>query len=434
METIRVGIYREKDFSFLKKDIILYAFSTAVNRGAVLLFFPFLTQVYSLSDFGTWSLAIVISNLLMPVIMLNGSAAILREGSEDRNKGVKLLLLFSLITIFIGFISYLGGILFSLEKWLLYAIAIASAEALLQLSLTFIRIREKSVIYFLINIFKTSALLMLIIYAKNMNMDFTLLLLNHFYIVGAIAIIVLIFQSRFYIPTNFSFKPILFFSIALIPHGISQWIMSSSDRLLIDSMLGGDSVGVYSLAYNVALVLMLLNSGLAMALPTYMIKNYNKWIELCFDNKFIRYYTYLSIIILTLVISLYVIDLKFFGVLGYYGEEMLPLIFILYFSIYLLGLYCFFVNHLFYHKKASIISKVTFSAAIVNVLATILFVYYWGVIGAAIGTCLAYIYYLTTIRHQAMKVDDTINIVLTKPISIFFIATIVIYLGAEYAV
>lgn len=386
--------------------------------------------MYSLGDFGKWSLAIVISNLLVPVLMLNGSAAILREGSGEQKVGVKLLQLFSLITILLGFVFYLGGSLFSFERWLLYAIAIASAEAVLQLALTFIRVREKAALYFLINVLKTSALFLLVIYAKNTNMNFTLLLQNHFYIVGVIASLVLVLEYRFYAPVNINFKPILLFSIALIPHGVSQWIMSSSDRLLLESLLGGDSVGIYSLAYNVALVLMLLNSGLAMALPTYMIKNYNHWKSQCFDSRFVRYYTYLSIFMLTLIISLYVIDFRYFGLLGYYGEEMLPLIFILYLSIYLLGLYCFYANYLFYHKKASIISKVTFGAAIVNIASTILFIRWFGIVGAAVGTFVAYVYYLAAIRYQAIKVDCTISIPLIEPIATFTVALCVIYLGA----
>jgi len=417
----------------LKTDILLYAASTAFNKGAVLLFFPLLTQFLSLPDFGIWSLVIVISNLLVPIVMLNGSAAILREGSEDQVKGAKILQNFVIITILLSGGAYFTGKALSLDDWFLYAIAISSAEAVSQLALTFIRVQEKVKLYFLLNLLKMLSLLGLIIYAKKMEFDLYLLLYYHFYIVIIFATISIILQYKNYTSINIDFNPVLLFSLALIPHGASQWIMSSSDRLILKYVLGVDSVGVYSLAYNIALILALLNSGLSMALPTYMIKNYNKWKESDFDNKFISYYTYVSILTLIPIVSLYIIDFKFFGFLGYYENEMLPLIFVLYFSIYILGLYCFFANYLFYHKKAGIISKITFSAAFLNIFFTFFLIKYFGVIGAALGTFFAYIYYLLMTRHQAEKIDRSISISLTKPIIVFSFFLCLIYIGADNA-
>jgi len=414
----------------MKKNITLYAFSTAINKGSVLLFFPFLTQLFSLEDFGRWSLAIIVSNLLIPIIALNGSAAILREGSENKNTGFRLLHFFSLIAVTIGLLFFFGAKAISLDVWLIYAIAIASAEAVLLLALTFVRTQEKATLYFLINIFKALALLGLVLYAKQFDFSLSLLLFYHFFVVAFFAGVVLAFQYRHYVMARIDFKPILLFSIILIPHGISQWIMSSSDRLILEYMLGAESVGIYSLAYNIALVLILLNSGITMALPTYMIKNYQNWKAQGFDNKFVAYYTYLSILLLVVVTCLYVLDFNYFGILGYYGDEMLPMIAIIYFSIYLLGLYYFFANYLFYHKKAVVISKTTFVAALFNIVITICFIYWLGVIGAAVGTLVAYIYYLASIRYEALKIDNTIQISLVKPVSTFAIALSVVYWSA----
>ncbi len=414
----------------MKKQIVLYALSTAVNKGSVLLFFPFLALMFSLEDFGRWSLAIIVSNLLIPIVSLNASAGILREGSEHQGTGFRLLHLFAWITFAIGFVFYLGASAFSLDEWIIYAIAIASAEAVLLLALTFIRVQEKPLLYFLINVVKVMALFALVLYAKESSLFLSTLLRYHFYIVLFIAGVVLLLQYRHYVYIDIAVKPIFIFCLILIPHGVSQWVMSSSDRLIIDYILGFESVGIYSLAYNIALILMLLNSGLAMALPTYVIKNYQNWKDKGFDNKFIGYYTYISIVLLIVVVFLYILDAKYFAVLGYYGSEMLPLIVIIYFSIYILGLYYFFANYLFYHKQAGTISKTTLYAAMLNVVLTILFVLWFGVIGAALGTVIAYVYYLIVIRSKALKVEKNLRINLLKPIGTFSIALGVVYGGA----
>ena len=416
----------------MKKDIILYSLSTAFNKGSVLLFFPLLTQLLTLEDFGRWSLAIIVSNLLIPVISLNGSAGILREGSENTAVGFRLLYLFSVIAVVIGMVSFFGASTADSPEWLVYAIIIASAEAILLLALTFIRTQEKALTYFLINIFKALTLLSLVLYAKEYSFSLPTLLFYHFMIVAFFATVVLCSLYRHYSTVVIAFKPIFIFCVALIPHGMSQWIMSSSDRMIIETMLGSESVGIYSLAYNIALILMLLNSGLSMALPTYMIKNYDNWISRGFDNLLIRYYTCVSLILYIFVLGLYLVDSKKFKYLGYYGNEMLLLIGIIFLSVYLLGLYYFYANYLFFHKKASVISRTTFLAATLNVVLTFVLIRFLGVVGAAVATLLSYVFYLVVIRREALKVDNNIPICLLRPLAVFLCGVFVITAGFYY--
>lgn len=102
---------------------------------------------------------------------------------------------------------------------------------------------------------------------------------------------------------------------------------------------------------------------------------------------------------------------------------MIPLIFIIYFGIYLLGLYYF------YHKKAYIISRTTFYAATINIILTILFVYVFGVIGAAFATLIAYICYLYIIKKECLKIEENLNINLSRNILMFIVITIILSLG-----
>lgn len=418
----------------MKKEIILYSLSTAINRGSVLLFFPFLTQLLSLADFGKWSLVIIVSNLLIPIIALNGSSGILREGSENLKIGFEILKKFIILTALIGMAMGFLAYYMHLQSWIFYSIIIATSEGLFTLALTYLRVEEKSSSYFLIILFKTITLFLVVLYAVDQNFSLDELLLYHFSVVAcyAVALIFYLYFKNYSMSFELDFKPILLFSVALIPHGLSQWIMSSSDRVVLEYMLSSESVGIYSLAYNLALVLMLLNSGIALAIPTYMIKNYRHWLDEGFDNRLISYYTFLSIALFAVVLILYGLDMKYFHILKYYGDEMLPLIGLIYLSIFILGLYYFYANYLFYHKKAGVISMITFKAACLNVVLTIGFVYLIGVIGAALSTLFAYIYYLRSIRKAALSVDINISIVLIKPILIFTISCGLIYIGVYY--
>lgn len=418
----------------MKRNIILYALSTAISKGAILLFFPFLTILLSLEDFGIWSLVIIVSNLLVAILSLNGSASILREGSENLSKGLHLLKSYLLLTILLNIFLINCIYFFSFEKWILYSVIIGFLEGILLLVITYYRTLEKAVIYFLVNFIKTILLFILVVYASKNSFTLDELLYNHILIlfVFTICILIITFISNSIKSKKTFFKASLVFSIVLIPHGISQWIMSSSDRVIIEYILGSKEVGIYSLAYNISMILMLINSAIALSLPTYMIKNYENWKKQNYDNKIIKIYTFISLGLFFTLLSVYSLDKLYFGILGYYEQEMIPLIFTIYLGIYLLGLYYFYANYLFYHKKAAIISKVTFYAAIINVILTTLSLYVLGVLGAALATLAAYICYLYMIRKETLKIEKDLNFGLSRNIIIFSLVSIMLSLGFYY--
>ncbi|QOP43235.1 oligosaccharide flippase family protein [Sulfurimonas sediminis] len=418
----------------MKKQFLLYSISTAINKGAVLLYFPILTQFLTLEEFGKWSLVIVVSSLLIPILSLNGSAAILREGSQEISLGYSLLKKYLLISLLVSGLIILAVYFYFNTNWFFYSLIIAFSEALLLLGVTMLRAEEKAFPYFLIFLFKTFFIFLLIIYAKFQGMPLEQLLLYHFFIVGFFAFMLTIYLLSKKVSKHHSylFGSILLFGILLIPHGISQWIMSSSDRIIIEYILGSKEVGIYSLAYNLGMVLMLVNSGIALAIPPYMIKNIQNWKENHFDVKISNIYTYFSIVLFVIVLLLYVLDKNYTHILGYYGQEMIPLILIIYLSIYFLGIYYLFANYLFYHKKAYIISQVTLYASILNIVLTIVLTYFLGVLGAAIATLFAYIYYLYAIRKQTLSIEPLLQIPLIKNITLNITILSIIGLGFYY--
>lgn len=86
----------------MNKQVIIYTLSTAIDKGSIFVFFPLVLKFTSLEQFGIWSMIIIISNLLIPIVSVNGSSAILREGSEKTCIGKYLLKNFIIYTFFIG--------------------------------------------------------------------------------------------------------------------------------------------------------------------------------------------------------------------------------------------------------------------------------------------------------------------------------------------
>ena len=55
----------------------------------------------------------------------------------------------------------------------------------------------------------------------------------------------------------------LSFNIPLIPHYLSQVILNSSDRIMIERMVGTSAAGIYGLAYSISQVMTMFNTALA---------------------------------------------------------------------------------------------------------------------------------------------------------------------------
>jgi O-antigen/teichoic acid export membrane protein len=422
----------------MNKQVLIYTLSTAIDKGSIFLFFPLILKFLSLEQFGLWSLIIIVSNLLTPIVTLNGSSSILREGSENISIGKYLFKTFLIYTLCIGISSsfllyYIDNLQ---EKWLYYSFVIATIEGLLILVLTFLRTQNKSISYLIISILKVSILLLLIIYSIYNKLEFNQYLYYQILIMGIFALLIVLIV--FYFDSNqyeeIALYSVVLFAISLIPHVVSQWIMSSSDRLIIEYILDTKSVGIYSLSYNIAQILTLINMGLGLVLPIFLIKNYSDWKKKNFDNIIIKYYTFIAIFLFIFIYVLYYVDYKYFNILKYYNSEMLNLISINYLAIYILGLYTFYANYLFYHRKGKIISIVTFYAALVNILFSVFLIYIFGLIGASIGTLIAYIFYLYYIRFKTQQIEIDLNIKLMRSIVLIVLVIIILRIGISYVI
>ena len=57
---------------------------------------------------------------------------------------------------------------------------------------------------------------------------------------------------------RFSFvklKKILRFSIPLVPAALASWVMTMIDRFLLERMIGSSIVGIYTLGYNIGMII-----------------------------------------------------------------------------------------------------------------------------------------------------------------------------------
>ncbi|GAG28587.1 unnamed protein product, partial [marine sediment metagenome] len=182
----------------------------------------------------------------------------------------------------------------------------------------------------------------------------------------------------------------LFFGVPLIPHALGGWIVTSIDRIFINSMVGVAATGLYSVGYSVGMIIGLLAHSFNLAWSPFL---YEKLKENNYSTKMkIVKFTYLydiGIVFLALALSFIApYFLKFFVSRNFYFAYKYVLWIALGYAFQ--GMYFMVVNYIFYVKKTYILAWVTFTSAGVNIVLNYFFIKANGAIGAAQATTITF--------------------------------------------
>jgi O-antigen/teichoic acid export membrane protein len=182
-------------------------------------------------------------------------------------------------------------------------------------------------------------------------------------------------------------KPVLRLSIPLVPHLFAQWVTTLSDRLILARFTSAAVVGLYSLAYNLAMSMLVVVGILGTVFGQLYLKNHASGVRPFRWELFKPYFVLLTCSIPILVPVIW-------GVVEVMGFESHKLIrevaLIIVAAYYLFGLYAFLSNELVARHNTVALALVTGSCAVVNVALTIALVANYGAMGAAIATLVTY--------------------------------------------
>ena len=174
----------------------------------------------------------------------------------------------------------------------------------------------------------------------------------------------------------------------VIIHSFAMLLINQTDRL--KELLDPSQVGIFGVPAQLASSISVIGSGISMAFAPMLYKalskkNYDSYrMALDVRNKAI---IALFLITLFVIIDFFLSDLILGQEFPFNFEVFLILI-----SAYLLfGFYHFFSSYFYFFKKTKMLSSLTFSIAILNIIFSYLLIPLLGIKGAAIGTLLAYI-------------------------------------------
>lgn len=185
-------------------------------------------------------------------------------------------------------------------------------------------------------------------------------------------------------------KYAILYNLPLIPHYLSQIVLTSADRIMIQNMVGASEAGIYSLAYSLAMVMILLNTAIAQTLSPWIYQKIKdqQWKQI----SPVAYATMIVIAVANLILMLFVPEVvALFAPREYY--EAIWCIPPVAMSVFYLYCYDLFVKFAFYYEKTNFIMAASLFGAVLNLILNYFCIRLFGYLAAGYTTLVCYMVY-----------------------------------------
>ncbi len=400
---MRKLINKYNSLSLILKASLWFTICSLIQKGISVITIPIFTRIMSAEQFGQYSVYVSWMEIVTVFVTLRLTAGVYMQGmvkfeddiqkfsSSIRSLFTTLVVCFLIIYLF--FQSFFNSI---------------TNLTTLQMILMFVTIWSVGIYGFwanknrLENKYKELVILTLVvafltpvvsifgvIFSQNKVIARILCVtLVSFIFYGSIFIIDL-FKSKKFLCVKY-WKYAILFNLPLIPHYLSSTVLNSSDRIMIDRLVGSEYAGIYSLAYSLSTLMFVVNSALMQTLEPWLYKsikskNYDKIEKLTYPA-----------ISLVAIINLFLIAfapevIRIFAPSQYYAAIwIIPPVAM---SVYFMFTYPFFATFEFYYEKRIYILFSTLIAAVLNIGLNFIFIPMFGYLAAGYTTLLSYMIY-----------------------------------------
>ena len=178
------------------------------------------------------------------------------------------------------------------------------------------------------------------------------------------------------------------FNIPLLPHYLSINVLSSSDRIMISSMVGDDQAGIYNLAYSVSLIMTMFNTALLQTIEPWIYRKLKE--KQIGDLAKVAYPCFFAIAALNILLIMFAPEIIWFFAPPEYYEAIwvIPSVAL---SVFFTFLYSFFATFEFFYEKTRYIAGATVGGALLNIVLNYICIKRFGYIAAGYTTLFGYI-------------------------------------------
>ena len=423
---------RNKSLKYRRLISDTFIFGVGNLGSKIILFFlvPLYTQFLTTAEYGTADLVFTVAQLIIPFVSLVIFDAELRFGlsSDFDTKSVfKSSLLVVLLGTFVtAMLIPLLGLYSTLAEWKWYIFLYIVLIMIGNIELNYLKLIEKNRAYVAISVLHTAVMATAnVIFLAIFHLGVKGYLLAT--ILGCLITVVFAFFAgniKSVIKNGkldrVLLKQMLCFSTPLILNNVSWWIIQSSDKIMIESMIGVAALGVYTAATKIPSLINMIISIFSQAWGISSVKEY----ESSNDNNFYSsvFNSYMVIVFgVSLAINMVVKPFMSIYVSESFRESWryVPLLLT---SATFSAVASFFGSLYGALKKSVNNMRSTLIAAITNIIINYILIRFIGTWGAIIGTVSAYLVL------SFYRMIDVLRFIKFNPNWKLFIANIIIVL------
>ncbi len=392
------------------KDTTIYGLGGLLPKAAGFILLPVYTRFLTPADYGIMSLATLVTTMVGVVMIVgqNGSLTLFYRSSDTSvDEDERKRLLFTVVAFVLSFGAAVLGLLllvghsltqalfkseeFTFSPFLVVALVTAYAQLPLGLLQAVNRARGQA---------GTHTAFHLASFALNMSFTIYFVValrqgaigslkgtLAAALIVAPVALVVLIRQAR----PRFSgawLKKSLMFGLPLVPHFVAGWMLTFSDRYLLERIRTLEEVAMYSLAYNVAMVMNLVSLSINQAWgPVYYDVADSEERTRVLPKLTVVYGAAVAVAAIGLVLFSHELVLLLAAPRFWPAAPLVPIV--------VAGYYCFasysvVSTGIFYRKRTKYVPLISAGAAVLNIGLNLLLMPRYGMWAAAWNTLVAY--------------------------------------------
>lgn len=433
------NIYNE--MSAPVKASIWFTVCSVVQKGITLLSTPIFTRLLTTEQYGVYSVYQSWYSIISIFATLNLSAGVLFNGltkySEDRDR---------IISSFQGLSTTVTLVLF-----LLYLIKMDYWNSLLGMSSLFM-------IAMFIELLAVPAYAFWAVkerydYSYKVLIVLTLLVAIGSPIIGAIAVVstdykaearvltyvgIQVIEGIFFYIYNFKkgktffykkyWKFALAFNLPLIPHYLSMTILNQADRIMISKMVGTGAAAIYSVAYQISMMMTIVTNAINSSFVPYTYKELKSH---SYDGIKKNSNVLLILIGIACIIAMSFGPeiIRIFASSDYYDAIwVIPPVAA---SVYFMFLYSLFANIEFYFEQTKFVMVASSGGAIANIGLNYIFIQKYGYYAAGYTTLFCYI--LLSFAHyyfhlKVLRMHDEIGIVYSTRFILLFSIILLLFM------
>jgi O-antigen/teichoic acid export membrane protein len=172
------------------------------------------------------------------------------------------------------------------------------------------------------------------------------------------------------------------FGFPMIPHQLGGWIRSNGDKVLLLSLIGTGTTGLFVVGQQIGMIMSIVMASVNKAIYPILFRNLNRGLEWSDKMKIVKitYISYIFIIFFGLILIVlleylypYVVGENFQNSL--YLSQLIIIVFIFE------GMYYTVVNYIFFYKKTASLAKITFAVSMLHLIFSYLSIKSYGMVG-----------------------------------------------------